>query len=184
MFWVTLRQFVMEKRNRRAVIEDAAQESFRITVTTTTTGTHISGIHICGVINKNSFVTRPSLSADTMSYSINMSGSSHRASSTCKGTTNETNFYDKHWKLYQRCSDKILDMGSRNHALCHWLGRGESCSLPYRLHGLISHFYTDLPGLWPIKFHELPQESTRNVLCIIMLTYTYIFILYGYITLL
>ncbi|ODM97774.1 Piezo-type mechanosensitive ion channel component 2 [Orchesella cincta] len=37
MFWVTLRQFVMEKKSRRAVIEDAAQESFRITVTTTTT---------------------------------------------------------------------------------------------------------------------------------------------------
>ncbi|CAG7819154.1 unnamed protein product [Allacma fusca] len=39
MFWITLRQFVMERKERETTIEDAAQESFRIiTVSTTTTG--------------------------------------------------------------------------------------------------------------------------------------------------
>jgi len=44
MFWVTLRQFVMEKKNRRAAYEDAAQESFRVTVSATAAGAHMSGI--------------------------------------------------------------------------------------------------------------------------------------------
>ena len=39
MFWITLRQFVVERKERETGVEDAAQESFRIiTVSTTTSG--------------------------------------------------------------------------------------------------------------------------------------------------